>query len=206
MQSLCEGIAAAQGAAVTVSYTHEFAPTVNWPEQTAQRPCTPREAVAGADRSIAPWPPHDGLEDFGAFLEAVPEAFLFLARERTPCPSITAPTTLTMHCCPSARSTSRPWLASCCLPRRVVTPPPFDLAQVLGESIALREQAEGYARLFGRGSSPSGGAGLRSLASLEGFVKPSRRRVWLRPAVLKQLHRLGSPATTAQGAGVSLAW
>ena len=77
MRSLCEGIAAAQGASVTVSYTHEFAPTVNWAEPTAQA-LRAAEAVVGGhkvDRAVAPMMIS---EDFGAFLEAVPGAFLFL--------------------------------------------------------------------------------------------------------------------------------
>ena len=77
MRSLCEGIAAAQGAAVTVSYTHEFAPTVNWAEQTAQA-LRAAEAVVGGDKVDSAVAPMMISEDFGAFLEAVPGAFLFL--------------------------------------------------------------------------------------------------------------------------------
>ena len=62
---------------VTVSYTHEFAPTVNWPEQTAQA-LHAAEAVAGADKVDSAVAPMMISEDFGAFLEAVPGAFLFL--------------------------------------------------------------------------------------------------------------------------------
>ncbi len=77
MRSLCEGIAAAQGASVTVSYTHEFAPTVNWAEQTAQA-LRAAEAVVGGDKVDSAVAPMMISEDFGAFLEAVPGAFLFL--------------------------------------------------------------------------------------------------------------------------------
>ena len=77
MRSLCEGIAAAQGASVTVSYTHEFAPTVNWAEQTAQA-LRAAEAVVGGDKVDRAVAPMMISEDFGAFLEAVPGAFLFL--------------------------------------------------------------------------------------------------------------------------------
>ena len=77
MRSLCEGIAAAQGASVTVSYTHEFAPTVNWPEPTAQA-LRAAEAVVGVDKVDSAVAPMMISEDFGAFLEAVPGAFLFL--------------------------------------------------------------------------------------------------------------------------------
>ncbi len=77
MRTLCAGIAAAQGAEVVVTYTHEFAPTVNWPEQTAQA-LAAAEAVIGParlDRAVAPMMIS---EDFGAFLETVPGAFVFL--------------------------------------------------------------------------------------------------------------------------------
>lgn len=77
MRMLCAGIAAAQGAEVVVTYTHEFAPTVNWPEQTAQA-LAAAEAVVGparVDRAVAPMMIS---EDFGAFLETVPGAFVFL--------------------------------------------------------------------------------------------------------------------------------
>ena len=57
-----------------------------------------------------------------------------------------------------------------------MTPPPFDLAQVLGESIALREQAEGYARAYLEGVHHRPVApDSEALASLEG-LQPSRRR------------------------------
>ena len=77
MRSLCEGIAAAQGASVTVSYTHEFAPTVNWAEPTAQA-LRAAEAVVGGDKVDSAVAPMMSSEDFAAFLEAVPGAFLFL--------------------------------------------------------------------------------------------------------------------------------
>jgi hippurate hydrolase len=77
MRTLCEGLAAAQGASVTVSYTHEFSPTVNWVEQTAQA-LRAAEAVVGGDKVDSAVAPMMISEDFGAFLEAVPGAFLFL--------------------------------------------------------------------------------------------------------------------------------
>ena len=50
-----------------------------------------------------------------------------------------------------------------------MTPPPFDLAQVLGESFALREQAEGYARAYLEGVHHRPVApDSEALASLEG--------------------------------------
>jgi len=77
MRELCTGIAAAYGATCEVEYTHEFVPTVNWPE------CTPvairaAQAVAGegnVDGNVAPMMIS---EDFGAFLKVVPGAFVFI--------------------------------------------------------------------------------------------------------------------------------
>ena len=77
MRSLCEGLATAQGASVTVSYTHEFSPTVNWVEQTAQA-LRAAEAVVGREQVDSAVAPMMISEDFGAFLEKVPGAFVFL--------------------------------------------------------------------------------------------------------------------------------
>jgi len=77
MRQLCEGIAAAHGANCTVEYTHEFAPTVNWPEcvEVAVRAA---QAVVGADRVTASVPPMMISEDFGGFLRVIPGAFVFI--------------------------------------------------------------------------------------------------------------------------------
>jgi len=77
MRELCEGICRAHGAACTVEYTHEFAPTVNWPQ------CVPvavhaAEAVVGAGRVDADTPPMMISEDFGRFLKHIPGAFVFI--------------------------------------------------------------------------------------------------------------------------------
>jgi hippurate hydrolase len=77
MRELCTGIAAAHGATCEVEYTHEFVPTVNWPE------CTPvairaAQAVAGADNVDGNVAPMMISEDFGAFLKVVPGAFVFI--------------------------------------------------------------------------------------------------------------------------------
>lgn len=77
MRALCEGICAAHGARCTVDYTHEFAPTVNWPQ------CVPvavraAQAVAGAERVDAHTPPMMISEDFGRFLQHIPGAFVFI--------------------------------------------------------------------------------------------------------------------------------
>jgi amidohydrolase len=77
MRELCHGIAAAHGASCEVEYTHEFVPTVNWPA------CTPvairaARAVVGADKVDANVAPMMISEDFGAFLQVVPGAFVFI--------------------------------------------------------------------------------------------------------------------------------
>lgn len=77
MRALCEGIARAHGATCVVEYTHEFAPTVNWPQ------CVPvavraAQAVVGPERVEADTPPMMISEDFGRFLQAIPGAFVFI--------------------------------------------------------------------------------------------------------------------------------
>ena len=77
MRELCEGICRAHGATCVVEYTHEFAPTVNWPQ------CVPvavraAQAVAGTDRVDADTPPIMASEDFGCFLQHIPGAFVFI--------------------------------------------------------------------------------------------------------------------------------
>ncbi|MBS0342906.1 MAG: amidohydrolase [Proteobacteria bacterium] len=77
MREICGGIASAHGATCEVEYTHEFVPTVNWPE------CTPvavraAQAVVGADKVEGNVAPMMISEDFGAFLKVVPGAFVFI--------------------------------------------------------------------------------------------------------------------------------
>lgn len=77
MRAVCEGICRAHGARCEVDYTHEFAPTVNWPE------CVPvavraAQAVVGPERVDADTPPMMISEDFGRFLQAIPGAFVFI--------------------------------------------------------------------------------------------------------------------------------
>lgn len=77
MREICDGICGAHGASCEVEYTHEFAPTINWPQ------CVPvaiaaATAVVGADKVDAQVPPMMISEDFGAFLRAVPGAFVFI--------------------------------------------------------------------------------------------------------------------------------
>jgi hippurate hydrolase len=77
MRELCLGIAQAHGANASFEYTHEFAPTVNWPA------CVPTvvaaaHAVVGPEQTIADVAPMMISEDFGAFLKVVPGAFVFI--------------------------------------------------------------------------------------------------------------------------------
>jgi hippurate hydrolase len=77
MREISQGIATAHGMLSDVEYTHEFVPTVNWPQ------CVPVAASAAAavvgpdnvDDNIAPMMIS---EDFGAFLKVVPGAFVFI--------------------------------------------------------------------------------------------------------------------------------
>lgn len=77
MRTLCQGICAAHGAQCEVDYTHEFAPTVNWP-QCVPHAVAAATAVVGAQRVEANVAPMMISEDFGAFLRVVPGAFVFI--------------------------------------------------------------------------------------------------------------------------------
>ena len=77
MREICAGIALAHGARCEVEYTHEFVPTVNWPQ------CVPvaaraAAAVVGQDKVDDDVAPMMISEDFGAFLKVVPGAFVFI--------------------------------------------------------------------------------------------------------------------------------
>jgi hippurate hydrolase len=77
MRELCEGICRAHGASCTFDYTHEFAPTVNWPQ------CVPiavsaARAVVGEENVDDATPPLMASEDFGVFLQHIPGAFVFI--------------------------------------------------------------------------------------------------------------------------------
>jgi len=77
MRELCHGIALAHGATCEVDYTHEFVPTVNWPDCTAVA-VRAAQAVVGAENVDGNVAPMMISEDFGAFLQAVPGAFVFM--------------------------------------------------------------------------------------------------------------------------------
>lgn len=77
MRTLCDGISRAHGAQCEVEYTHEFAPTVNWPQcvPVAVAAATAVVGAAQVDDQVAPLMIS---EDFGAFLRVVPGAFVFI--------------------------------------------------------------------------------------------------------------------------------
>ncbi|MCA0243600.1 MAG: amidohydrolase [Proteobacteria bacterium] len=77
LRELCDGICRAHGATCTVEYTHEFAPTVNWPQCVAVA-VRAAQAVAGAERVDGEAPPLMISEDFGRFLQHLPGAFVFI--------------------------------------------------------------------------------------------------------------------------------
>jgi hippurate hydrolase len=83
MRALATGIATAHGATCTVTYTHEFEPTVNDAActATAVRAAT---AAVGADRVDGDCPPFMASEDFGAFARAVPACFTFIGNGTEP--------------------------------------------------------------------------------------------------------------------------
>lgn len=77
MREICQGIAQAHGAHCEVEYTHEFVPTVNWP-QCASVAIAAAQAVVGVDNVDGNVAPMMISEDFGAFLKVVPGAFVFM--------------------------------------------------------------------------------------------------------------------------------
>ncbi|GGS84528.1 amidohydrolase [Nonomuraea spiralis] len=83
IRRLCEGIGAAHGATCAVTYTHEFAPTVNDPACVAAA-VEAAVAVAGEERVDPDCAPIMPSEDFGVFAEAVPACFAFLGNGTEP--------------------------------------------------------------------------------------------------------------------------
>jgi hippurate hydrolase len=77
MAAIAAGICAAHGATHEFSYTHEFEPTVNWPEQVGPAVAA-AAAVVGADKVDGNCPPLLASEDFGAFLKAIPGNYMFI--------------------------------------------------------------------------------------------------------------------------------
>lgn len=77
MHDIVEGICKAGGAAFEFSYTHEFAPTVNWDAQV-DAVVQAASHLLGEDHVDSSCAPFMASEDFGVFLEKVPGAFFFL--------------------------------------------------------------------------------------------------------------------------------
>lgn len=77
MREVCEGICQAHGAVCVFEYTHEFAPTVNW-NASVDVALAAASRVVGAERISADIVPMMISEDFGAFLQVVPGAFVFI--------------------------------------------------------------------------------------------------------------------------------
>jgi len=77
MREICSGIAMAYGATCEVEYTHEFVPTVNWPQCTAVA-IQVAQAVVGPEKVEGNVAPMMISEDFGAFLKVIPGAFVFI--------------------------------------------------------------------------------------------------------------------------------
>lgn len=77
MREICQGICAAHGAICEFEYTHEFAPTVNWADNTTIATAAARNVVGDSvvDGDIAPMMIS---EDFGAFLQKIPGNFVFI--------------------------------------------------------------------------------------------------------------------------------
>jgi amidohydrolase len=83
MRALCEGICAAYGTTCTVTYTHEFEPTVNDAARTAEVVAA-ATAVVGPEHVDGDCLPVMGSEDFGVFARAVPSCFAFLGNGAAP--------------------------------------------------------------------------------------------------------------------------
>jgi amidohydrolase len=83
IRDLATGIAAAHGARAEVTYTHEFAPTLNDPAAAARAVVAAR-AVLGAERVDSDCDPAMPSEDFGVFARHVPACFVFLGNGTQP--------------------------------------------------------------------------------------------------------------------------
>ncbi len=83
MRAICENICHMNGAEYEFTYTHEFAPTVNWDQcvLTAVKAAT---AVVGADKVNANCVPWMASEDFGTFLTRIPKLLLIPRKRKMP--------------------------------------------------------------------------------------------------------------------------
>lgn len=83
IHEISEGVAAAHGATVAVTYTHEFAPTVNDAACVANATAAARTAL-GADQVNAHAAPVMASEDFGVLAQHVPACFALLGNGTEP--------------------------------------------------------------------------------------------------------------------------
>ncbi len=81
MESICRHICQMNGAECEFTYTHEFAPTFNWPENVAYAVEAAR-AVVGSENVVENCAPLMGSEDFGRFIQKVPGCFVFLGNRK----------------------------------------------------------------------------------------------------------------------------
>lgn len=77
MREISLGVCAMHGAHGEFEYTHEFAPTMNWADNTALA-VRAAQAVVGETRVDADVAPMMASEDFGVFLQHVPGNFAFI--------------------------------------------------------------------------------------------------------------------------------
>ena len=77
MRAIVDGICTAHGAKGTVTYTHEFEPTINDPQCTADALAAARAAL-GPEAVIDDCAPIMASEDFAAFARAIPACFAFI--------------------------------------------------------------------------------------------------------------------------------
>lgn len=77
MRDICMGACAMHGAHCEFEYTHEFAPTMNWADNTALA-VRAAQTVAGEGMVDVETDPVMASEDFGVFLQHVPGNFAFI--------------------------------------------------------------------------------------------------------------------------------
>lgn len=86
MRRIAYGCCEMNDAECEFSYTHEFAPTVNW-EKPAATAAEAARMTVGADKVNANCTPWMASEDFGNFLTKIPGCFVFLGSGR--CENVT---------------------------------------------------------------------------------------------------------------------
>lgn len=83
MRQIAEGCCAMNNATCEFTYTHEFAPTVNW-EEPVKTAVAAAQKVVGADKTNGNCAPWMASEDFGTFLTKIPGCFAFLGSGTKP--------------------------------------------------------------------------------------------------------------------------